>query len=92
MQYMNGMNISRAVLSQIPVRRSLGVFDALQVLALYQALDTFLDHIDFWAEASGELSDHFTMKLLMRKFLALSGVVKRLANVGWKIYARTDMY
>jgi hypothetical protein len=53
-------------LNSIPVRRSLGIFDTVQVLALYQALNTLLDHVYIRFETGGELANNFAVELLMR--------------------------
>jgi len=63
-------------LGQVPVRRSVSILDALQVLALYQTLDTLLYHIHIGAEPTSELRYDFTMELLVGEFLTLPGIVQ----------------
>jgi hypothetical protein len=58
-------------LGQIPVRWSVSILDAFQVLALYQALNTLLDHIHIGAEPASELCYDLAMELLVREFLTL---------------------
>lgn len=71
------VNIQVAIdLGQVPVRRSVSILDALQVLALYQALDTLLDHIHIGAEPASELCYDFAIELLVGEFLTLPGIVQ----------------
>ena len=70
-------------LSQVLVRRHRRLLNPLQVLALDQALDALLDHVDVGFELRGELRDRLGEELCVRELFALSVVwsAYRLSHV-----------
>jgi hypothetical protein len=59
-------------LGEIGVRRLVGIQAAIQIIALHQALDSLLDHVDVRLEAVGKLLDHLGDELLVGEMLSLS--------------------
>jgi hypothetical protein len=60
-----------SALSQVAIRRQLGILDTLQVLTLNQTLNLLLDHGDIRFKLLTQLRKRLIDELLMRKLLAL---------------------